>query len=183
MPVSSTATVTPCPVSPWAASLSAPVSWRNTSDGVCGPVDSGTDCTLTVRSEVTVMPGSASSTGSRAVGTSASTPLMRWYRVRMVPPTPSTAVTGLSSPVAVTMTVSIGLAEAAGTPVIDVAAKAAASAAAAAATRTLLRPTGRAGPARPARRAGPVPRAQRAQPAQPAQRAQARPSERIAPGN
>ncbi len=47
MPVSTTATVTPWPVSPWAASWSAPVSWRNTSDGVCGPVDSGLDCTFT----------------------------------------------------------------------------------------------------------------------------------------
>ena len=172
MPVSSTATVTPCPVSPWAASRVAPVSWRNASDGVWGPVDSGVDCTLTERSEVTVMPGSASSTGSRAVGTSASTPLMRWYRVRMVPPTPSTAVTGLSSPVAVTMTVSIGLAEAAGTPVTDVAAKAAASAAAAAAARPFLRPARWAGPRPGAQPARPARRARPARPAQPARLAQ-----------
>jgi hypothetical protein len=45
----------------------------------------------------------------------------------MVPPTPSTALTGFSSPVAVTITVSIGLADAAGAPASDVPAKVAAS--------------------------------------------------------
>ena len=144
MPVSSTATVTPWPVSPCAASWVAPVSWRNTSDGVCGPVDSGLACTFTEASGVTVMPGIAPSTGSRAAGTSASTPLMRWNWVRMVPPTPSTALTGLSSPVAVTMTVSSGLADAAGTPAIDVPVKVAASIAAVAAIRPFFRRTRRA---------------------------------------
>ena len=139
MPVSSTATVTPWPVSPCEASWSAPVSWRNTSEGVCGPVDSGLDCTLTAASAVTVMPGSAPSTGSRAVGTSASTPLMRWNWVRTVPPSPSTAVAGFSNPVAVTMTVSSGLADAAGTPASDVPAKVAASTAAVAAIRPFFR--------------------------------------------
>ena len=57
----------------------------------------------------------------------------------MVPPTPSTAVAGFSSPVAVTMTVSSGLAEAAGAPVMDATAKAAA-ATAAAAIRPFFRP-------------------------------------------
>ena len=66
---------------------------------------------------------------------------MRWNWVRTLPPTPSTAVTGLSSPVAVTMTVSLGLADAAGAPVIDVPAKAAASIAAVAAIRPFFRRT------------------------------------------
>ena len=57
----------------------------------------------------------------------------------MVPPTPSTAVTGLSSPVAVTMTVSPELADAAGTPAIDVPASAAITAAPAAAIRHAFR--------------------------------------------
>ena len=107
MPVSSTATVTPWPVSPADASRVAPVSCRNASEGVCGPVDSVVDCTLTETSGVTVIPGSAASSGSTAVGIKASTPSMRWYCVRTVPPTSSTAATGLRSPVAVTMTVSL----------------------------------------------------------------------------
>jgi hypothetical protein len=53
----------------------------------------------------------------------------------MVPPTPSTALTGFSSPVAVTITVSSGLADAAGTAVTDVPAKVAASITALAAIR------------------------------------------------
>jgi hypothetical protein len=111
---------------------------------VCGPVDSGAACTFTAASGVTVMPGSASSTGSRATGTSATTPLMRWNLDRMLPPSPSTAVTGLSSPVAVTMTVSCGLADAAGAPASEVPAKVAASIAAVAAIRPFFRRTRRA---------------------------------------
>src|SRR5579862_9014262 len=61
----------------------------------------------------------------------------------MVPPTPSTAATGLSSPVAVTMTVSLGLADAAGTPASDVPASTATTAAPAVAIRRLFRPAGR----------------------------------------
>ena len=64
---------------------------------------------------------------------------MRWNWVRTVPPTSSTAVTGLSSPVAVTMTVSPGLADAAGAPASDVPAKVAASIAAVAAIRPFFR--------------------------------------------
>ena len=45
--------------------------------------------------------GSAASTGSVAVRMEAWTPLMMWYWVSMVPPTSSTALTGLSSPVQV----------------------------------------------------------------------------------
>jgi hypothetical protein len=52
-----------------------------------------------------------------------------------VPPTSSTAAAGLSSPVAVTMTVSVTLADAAGTPAIDVPANAATAATAAAVIR------------------------------------------------
>ena len=76
MPVSSTATVTPWPVSPPANNCVAPVCCKNSSDGVCGPVDSTVDCTLTETSGVTVMPGSAASSGSSTVGIEASTPLM-----------------------------------------------------------------------------------------------------------
>ena len=107
-------------------------------------MDSTVDCTLTVASEVTVMPGSAASTGSRAAGMTASTALMRWYRVRIVPPMPSTAATGLSSPVAETMTVTPGLADAAGTSASDVPATAAITAATATAARLLRREKSRA---------------------------------------
>jgi hypothetical protein len=64
---------------------------------------------------------------------------MRWNVDRMVPPSPSTALTGLSSPVAVTMTVACGLADAAGAPVTDVPAKVAARITAVAAVRPLVR--------------------------------------------
>src|SRR6202008_2155845 len=101
----------------------------------CGPVDSIVDCTVTDSSGVTTMPGKAASTDSRAVGIEASTPLMRLYWVKMVPPTSSTAATALNGPVAVTITVSLRLADAAGTPAISVPAKVAAAAAAAAAIR------------------------------------------------
>src|SRR5215472_11502626 len=114
MPVSSTATVTPWPVSPLLASCVAPVSCRNASEGVCGPVDSGTDCTFTDRFGVTVMPGSDARTDSSAVGIDASTPSMRWYCCRTVPPTSRTALAGLSSPDEVTMTCSVRSAAAGG---------------------------------------------------------------------
>ncbi len=81
------------------------------------------------------MPGSAASSGSETVGIKASTPSMRWYCVRTVPPTSSTAAAGLKSPSAVTMTVSLRLADAAGTPAIDMPANAAATAVPAAASR------------------------------------------------
>jgi hypothetical protein len=89
------------------------------------------------------MPGSAASSASAAVGIEASTPSMRWNCVRTVPPTSSTATTGLKSPSAVTMTVSLGLAEAAGTPTIDVPANAATTAAPAAAIRPFFRQASR----------------------------------------
>ena len=95
-----------------------------------------TDWTLTETSGVTVMPGSASRTGSRIVGIDRLDPVDdveltsgRCRRRR------STAVTGLSSPVAVTMTVSLWLADAAGAPAIEVPARVAATAAPAATAR------------------------------------------------
>src|SRR5258708_3351778 len=145
MPVSSTATVTPWPVSPVKARRVAPVCGKNASDGACGPVDSVADCALTGTSGVTVMPGNAASTGSRAMGIEASTPLMRWYCVKTVPPTSSTAATGVKSPVEVTMTVSVVLADAAGTPATDVPANAATTAAPKAAIRFFFHQTGLAG--------------------------------------
>ena len=57
----------------------------------------------------------------------------------MLPPTPSTAATGLTSPVAVTITVSPELAEAAGTLASDVPATAAITAAPAATIRRFFR--------------------------------------------
>src|ERR1700692_1449739 len=57
----------------------------------------------------------------------------------MLPPTPSTAVTAFTRPVAVTMTVSFELADAAGALAIDVPASAATSAAPAAAIRRFFR--------------------------------------------
>ncbi len=107
-------------------------------------MDSGTDWTLTETSGVTVIPGSAASSGSTAVGIRASTPSMMWYCVTMVPPTSSTAATGLSSPSAVTMTASLGLADAAGTPVSSGPANAAATTAPAAAIRPFFQQAGRA---------------------------------------
>ena len=86
------------------------------------------------------MPGSASSTVAAAVGIDATTPLMRWNWVCTLPPTWSTAVTGLSSPDAVTMTVSEESADAAGTPVIALAVIAASAAPVAASRRFLPRP-------------------------------------------
>jgi hypothetical protein len=70
---------------------------------------------------------------------------MMWNCVRMVPPRESTAAAGLSSPVAVTMTVSLWLADAAGTLAIDVPARAAMTAATAAAARVLRQEMSRAG--------------------------------------
>jgi hypothetical protein len=69
---------------------------------------------------------------------------MMWYYVKTVPPTESTAATGLSSPVAVTMTVSLWLADAAGAPATDVPAAAAITAATAAAARALRHEMSRA---------------------------------------
>ena len=89
------------------------------------------------------MPGNAASIGSAAVGIKASIPLMRWNCVKTVPPTSSTASTGLKSPVEVTMTDSLGLA-AAGAPATNVPANAAAIAAAAAAIRPFFQETSRA---------------------------------------
>jgi hypothetical protein len=77
-----------------------------------------------------VIPGNAARTGSLAVRIEASTPLMRWYCVKTVPPTSSTAVT---------MTVSLGLA--AGTPAIDVPANATTAATHAAVIRHLFHET------------------------------------------
>jgi hypothetical protein len=90
-----------------------------------------------------VIPGIAARTGSIAVRIEASTPLMRWYCVKTVPPTSSTAATGLKSPEAVTMTVSLVLADAAGTPAIDVPANAATAATPAAMIRRLFHETRR----------------------------------------
>ena len=133
MPVSSTATVTPWPVSPPAASCVAPVCCRNASEGVCGPVDSVVDCTLTVairrhadarqRRQHRLQGG-----GDHRVDRVDEVVLRQDGAAQL-----STAATGLSSPVAVTMTVSPGLADAAGAPASDVPAKAAAIAAATAA--------------------------------------------------
>jgi hypothetical protein len=67
---------------------------------------------------------------------------MRWYCVKTVPPTSSTAATGVKSPVEVTMTVSVVLADAAGTPATDVPANAATAAAPKAAIRPFFQQTG-----------------------------------------
>ncbi len=139
MPVSSTATVTPCPVSPVPASCVAPVSCKKASEGVCGPVDCGTDCTFTEMSRVTVMPGSASRIGSSIVRIDARTPSMRWNCCRMVPPTSRTAVTGLSRPVEVTITCSVRPAAAGGADATDRPLNTVTNAAPAAAIRPALR--------------------------------------------
>ncbi len=107
---------------------------------MCGPVDSGGVCvsvdwTVTDTSGVTVIPGSDASNGSRNVGTVASTPLMTWYWFSTVPSTPSTADTGLSSPVDVTMTCWVELADAAGAAATDAPASAETTAAETAARR------------------------------------------------
>ncbi len=119
MPVSSTATVTPWPVSPAAASWVAPVSARNASDGACGPSDSAAEPMLTDRSGVTWTPGRPASAGSVIVRIDATTPLMRWNLVRTLPPTSSTAWTGLRMPFVVTMTSSVQLADAFGAVTAD----------------------------------------------------------------
>ncbi len=64
----------------------------------------------------------------------ASTPLMMWNCVSTVPSTFSTALTGLSAPVELTMTVSVVLAWAAGVATADVPAIRASAAAPAAAS-------------------------------------------------
>src|ERR1700722_20982576 len=115
----------------------APGCLRTPSDGACGPVDSTVDWTLTETSGVTVIPAGASSAGASAAGIDASTPSMIWNLVSTVPRTSSTAATGLSSPVEVTMTVTVLLADAAGAPTMVVPANAVATRTAAAASRPL----------------------------------------------